>query len=530
MSNIILTSGIRDINWQSSLNQLASMCSIIGHFENVMLKTNGKYDDLIAEKSELDDPSNKLRGQFKGHLSRLLNKVDSHINFVSDELFLDSDTAWQALNKEHSFAFFFCSPEYYLAQIACTTNAVLTEDEDTQAQLDNWLEDAAKIWDFYVRYPENTLLINIEDIEKVPEVGVAKIIEYFSAESNDTETVEFQSSDLGKHIKPTERLISLLAQNSALEGIKGLNEVNELFENLALTSILTDDNLSYSANERTVARLEECQRLSVLIASTQSELESESATLSIANADLVADNQQLKDAIAKTETQVTNLKSNIAELETLNKEFESNSTALQTDKSALESKNTQLAAELAEQTSENELAMLQISQLQEELEATFLSTSELKELNAQLECLKEVLEADKLDLHSKNTQLTNELKALNSRLESQKVAMEADKLTLESKNTQLTTELQELSSENELAMLQINLLQEELEASFLSTTELKELLSENELAGLQINQLQEELEHYYQQLQKMSYSTKADVTYVGDVNRIKQSLSLMTLN
>ena len=88
-------------------------------------------------------------------------------------------------------------------------------------------------------------------------------------------------------------------------------------------------------------------------------------------------------------------------------------------------------------------------------------------------------------------------------------------------------------------------MQEELETTFLNFSELKsesavgkstlethlaELTTENELALLQINQLQEELEHYYIQYQKMTYSPKREVSYATDLNRVRVSLSLMNMN
>ena len=51
----------------------------------------------------------------------------------------------------------------------------------------------------------------------------------------------------------------------------------------------------------------------------------------------------------------------------------------------------------------------------------------------------------------------------------------------------------------------------------------------NELALLQINQLQEELEHYYIQYQKMTYSPNTEISYATDLNRVKVSLSLMNM-
>jgi hypothetical protein len=456
MNKIILSSGIEGIDWRQSLNLLVGASSKISHFDNVMLNTKGKYDDLVFEKTEINAAHKKLKQQFKGYLTSLLKNEKSQVSFLSDPIFLDSGATMQTLNSDKTFAFFFCSPEYYLAKIEDTTSD--GEKIDQQECLDNWLEGARKIWEFYVCYPDSTLLINIEDVAKDPLSNASKVLEFLGCELDDIDNNQAPNSINTTMANPIEKLSLLLLQNMKLETIKASSELNELYANLALTSILADSALSYDASERAGMRLSECQKLINVISTRQMQLESESASFAASNSEFILDNAKLKA------------------------EFTSRTSALESN--------------LSEHTGENELALLQINQLQEELEATYLNAEKVKgELAVDL--------------------------------------------------TALETQLTKFKAENELATVKINQQQKELETAYSNSKELKgesatrssaletslsELTAENELALLQINQLQEELEHYYIQYQKMTYSPNTEIRYATDLNRVKASLSLMNMN
>ncbi len=257
MNKIILSSGIEGIDWRQSINLLVGASSNISHFDNVMLNTKGKYDDLVFEKTEINAAHKKLKPQFKGYLTRLLKNDKSQISFLSDPIFLDSGANWQKLNEGKSYAFFFCSPEYYLGQINKDSDVGINIDQ--QECLDNWLEDASKIWDFYVRFPDNTLLINIEDVAKDPLSTASKVFEFLGCELDDVDNNQAHYSINTAMENPIEKLSLLLLQNMKLETIKASSELNELYENLAVTSILADNALSYDPSERAGMRLSECQ-------------------------------------------------------------------------------------------------------------------------------------------------------------------------------------------------------------------------------------------------------------------------------
>lgn len=560
MKNIILSSGITGIDWPASIDSLVTTNNAIGHFDNVMLSTKGKYDDLVVAETENEPTHKKLKPQFKGYLTRLLKGDKSQISFLSDPIFLDSGAAWQTLNEDKSFAFFFCSPEYYLAKIKnATSNGEII---DQQECLDNWQQEANKIWDFYVRYPDNTLLINLEDVERQTTACVSTIFDFIGCELNNIKSNQ-QGNNLATAVKsPTEKLQFLLLQNIKLETIKDASQLNELYENLSLASILTDDALTYHVNERAMSTLSECQDLSAVITARQLQLEAESVSLLASNSESMADNEKLRNSVSQIESQNTKLKVSNEQTETR---------FLQ-----LETQHSQLEIELSEQTSENELALLQTTQLQEELKATILKSTELSALNAQLETRTAVLVADSAKLAKRNsqsqislTQLTSEnelallqinqlqeeleatflksteLAALNGQLEMRTSVLMADNAKLATDKSQSQAKFTDLISENELVLLQIKQMQEELEVTDVnfkalkaeivtgtseSETSLTNLTAENELALLQINQLQEELEHYYIQYQKMTYSPNKIITYASDLNRVKHSLSLMNMN
>ena len=501
MNKIILSSGITGIDWSQSINVLVAASSNMGHVDNVMLNTKGKYDDLVFEKTEINIDHQKFKRQFKGYLTRLLEKEKSQICFLSDPIFLDSGAAWQSLNSDKTFAFFFCSPEYYIAKMEDDS-----ENIDPQEHLNNWLEAASKIWAFYVRYPDATVLINIEDAAREPGSNACKVFEFLGGELDDADGKQATPSAVAM-VNPLEALASLLLQNMKLETIKASSELNELYENLAVTSILAESELSYDANERAGIRLSECQKLIAQLSTCQAQLESESASLSATNAELLVDNQQLigwrsdfEAQNAKLATLNNQAETRIVQLVTQHSQVQEELAAAHLNAHALKAESAAhtltLETSLSEGSAENELALLQIHQLQEELEATYL----------------------------KAKVLTEESVAHKSALENR---------------------LSERTAENELALLQIHQLQEELEASYLNAkvlteesvthksaleNRLSERTAENELALLQIHQLQEELEHYYIQYQKMTYLPQDFSSYRPNLNRVKHSLLLMNMN
>jgi hypothetical protein len=545
MNKIILSSGIEGIDWRHSINLLVGASSNISHFDNVMLNTKGKYDDLVFEKAEINPTHKNLKPQFKGYLTHLLKNEKNQVSVLSDPIFLDSGAAMQTLNSDKTFAFFFCSPEYYLAKMEDATGD--GENIDQQECLDNWLEGACKMWEFYVCYPDSTLLINIEDVAREPRSNASKVFEFLGCELYDIGNNQAPKSVNTAMINSIEKLSLLLLQNMKLETIKASRELNELYENLAVTSILADNALSYDPSERAGIRLSECQKLIAVIATRQLKVESDAMTISSSNEALMVDNAKLKaEFTARTsafDTSLSELTSEselaLLQINQLQEELEATYLNSEKDKANLVAGATILETQITKLTAENELAAVKINQQQKELQ---IADSNSERLNKESASLKLAADANILELTSESELALLQINQLQEELEATYLNSEKDKANLVAGATELEAQITKLTAENKLAAVKINQQQEELQTadstskerngeSAIRTSEAEasilELTTVNELKLLQINQLQEELEHYYVQYQKMSYSPQRDVTYGADLNRVKHSLSLM---
>jgi hypothetical protein len=550
MNNIVISSGIIGIDWSQSINLLVRASSHISHSDNFMLKTKGEYDELVLESSDIDSTDKKLKSLFKCYLSEQINDLKSPVNFLSDPIFLNSGATWQTLNSDKTFAFFFCSPEYYLAKIEDTTSD--GEKIDQQECLDNWLEGARKIWEFYVCYPDSTLLINIEDVAKDPLSNASKVLEFLGCEldDNDNDNTQGPNSVITAMANPIEKLSLLLLQNMKLDTIKASSDLSELYANLALTSILADSALSYDASERAGMRLSECQKLINVISTAQVQLESESASFAAYNSELIEDNAKLKaEFTSRTSALESNLSEHTAENELtllqinqLQEELEATYLNAEKVKGELAVDLTALGTQLTKFKAENELAAVRINQLKKELGTAYSNSKELKGESA---TRSSALETSLSELTAENELALLQINQLQEELEATYLNAEKVKGGLAVDLTALETQLTKFKAENELAAVKINQQQKELETAYSNSKELKgesatrssaletslsELTAENELALLQINQLQEELEHYYIQYQKMTYSPNTDISYATDLSRVKVSLSLMNMN
>ena len=275
--------------------------------------------------------------------------------------------------------------------------------------------------------------------------------------------------------------------------------------------------------------------------------------------------QKEKEAAVK---EVTNTKSTAAELDAKNK------SALSELASTKEQAST-LAAENSELKSENELLLLQTQQLQEELESAFVEASKTKAAVADLEnkykeTANKLTEADveKQRISKENNelksesellllqtqQLQEELESVFAEVNNAKAAVADSNTKYEKANSQLAEvksekeriakQNTEQAKENELLLLQIQQLQEELEATLsklsnveadferveqnykqlqenaeaeeiasshsdLAARKINEFEEEKALLLLQINQLQEELEGTFLQSEESNKTKDA---------------------
>ena len=184
-------------------------------------------------------------------------------------------------------------------------------------------------------------------------------------------------------------------------------------------------------------------------------------------------------------------------------------------------------------TNESELTLLQIGQLQEELEQSYVNSEQLK-ADHQV-CIDQLAQAERQQelLTSENQLALLQISQLQEELEQTFLHNQTLSQKIEHKNAELKQLKDEYNQKmaNSISVEQSIANDNEYQAK-IKTLELKtcDLESENELALLQINQLQEELEFYYIKFQQgglwkpISISSDASAPHY-----LQNTLSLMTL-
>jgi DNA repair exonuclease SbcCD ATPase subunit len=226
---------------------------------------------------------------------------------------------------------------------------------------------------------------------------------------------------------------------------------------------------------------------------------------------------QLQEELETTYSNMQTSEAKAKELETQLSEQTKASAAIEKDL------KQELVKIKQESLAEEELQLLQIVQLQEELETTHTtiqnSNQRVQVLEQQQNEQTKTFSATENTLKEHVAQLNNQITTLKEEMR----VLESQSDLAKEQQTKLQQSLEQAESDTELAMLQVAQMQEELETNYLALTQAQEKLSsqqnsekqivlikqqaqeleaENELAVLQINQLQEELEYYFQQLQQ----------------------------
>ena len=228
--------------------------------------------------------------------------------------------------------------------------------------------------------------------------------------------------------------------------------------------------------------------------------------------------QKIQALQGELETKLTEAKKNqaaIAELTQQNRDINS-------ELAQASGENKALVAESNEQKSENELLVLQIQQLQEELEAVFTDAENSKVTIA--------------DLEVKHADINRKLAEANSETQ---FLIKENKVNAD-ENALLQLQIQQLQEELEATFSKLTQVQQQLENAEQTNTQLKaatkekqpdpevvntlkeKLLAaedENALLVLQISQLQEELESIYVQFEEHKN------TSAGLINKLEAKLS-----
>lgn len=290
--------------------------------------------------------------------------------------------------------------------------------------------------------------------------------------------------------------------NELLQQFEGFNSVTKPVSWAQLV------NYSLCQVENLKSAKRESEEKASLLKKSNSEKETFEKTLKEQREDsrlLTLQVQQLQEELDTSTTEANNSKATIVELTQQNSDSNNKLAKANEENKALISDNS-------EQKSENELLLLQVQQLQEELETVFAEAQGGK--------------AALTDLESKYNDISHQL---------------ADTNTEKQNLTKINSEQAE---ENALLLLQVQQLQEELEATFTKLTERQGQLSlleqthalakedaksgesalnstlanklsavedENTLLVLQINQLQEELESIFVKSEEQK-NTSAELT------------------
>jgi hypothetical protein len=267
------------------------------------------------------------------------------------------------------------------------------------------------------------------------------------------------------------------------------------------------------------------QRLTKKLSESEANLQQKSTQLAKCQESLKANEAKLVES--QTSIEETN-KSNQAKIATLKH-----------DLNTCNAETTKFKQVQADLQSENELLVLQIGQLQEELELTFgQSKTDLERLSNQL--TESVANFNQKEIQIRKIQETldvrdagliaskSALEEMNNKHQAEIIALKQDTEINNTESIKLQQSHVSLQSENELLVLQIGQLQEELETLYLSNQQftsqkneqtqllnrqsqaqlqIQSIEAENQIATLQINQLQEELEFYYQQLHEKESKT-----------------------
>lgn len=504
MSKIVLSSGIRGINWQDCLDAYTQASNSIVHYDNVMLSSKGKFDELLLQ-TDLDDKDDKelrtYKKQVKQYFAKLTKNKKYLVNCYSDPAFIESSNAWCKVNVGKTFLFFFSSPEYYLAK----------SNLKKQDALDIWLEDSNKIWDFYTRFPDNTCVINIEDVENELAASLNSIFESlrlkrFSVSNPSAKNI----LDLGSDC---EQLSFLLTKNLYLTAIND-SEVLELYENLELVSVLGKDNLNYQQTERVNLSLLKCKDLCSKVEQSNSKQFSEfqSSLLHISRLEQelesVGKNSQDKsDQNLALETRITSL------------EFENESMNEQLQEFAV--KESESTTQYIGLMSDNEIYSLKISQQKSELEAIYADAKRVNDEYSKLETLNLQQKTEILKLTSEREMLLQEIK--QSEKERQKVNIHSNELIRN--NSQLEAIRADLIMQKQSFLVKINQLHKAVEEADLKVEEANLRVNE---ADLKVEEANLQVEAADLKVEEADLKVKELFAQNTDLQRCKEEVVFQT--
>ncbi|GAA0856791.1 hypothetical protein [Aliiglaciecola litoralis] len=417
---------------------------------------------------------------------------------------------------------FYSDPELSVAH-TLTDTALGEQDGLKEAQV--WKQQLKTAFELYREHRQTCLLLNYIDVVENQPQSLPALAEFCQAK------VTFESTELGLS---SDRMLAaqliLQDQDDIFDFYDEIRSDAPIFGTFSVSGVAAPSQLSSlalkaikqhqssqkqfsQATQKQAAELSDVEKRLDSANNELIELKQQKQQLEDSNSELAAKLKELETQRTKSASQIEQLEADnelqVLQLNQLQEELEATHkdlVAAQKDQAEKAEQIKQLTGRLQEQTAqvkqatqESELQVLQIGQLQEELESGH--SEHKKELTNLTDQINELNHASEV-AHAKSKDSTQQLETVQNKLqhteaECELLILQTVKLQEELESTLL--KLERVEGEAQTATEQN---QTQQQTSLLSQDKIEDLVAENEIATLQINQLQEELEFYYLQLQQ----------------------------
>jgi uncharacterized protein YdcH (DUF465 family) len=368
----------------------------------------------------------------------------------------------------------YTSPEVFLSALGAGAIGSLDQAEQ------QWLPQTELLTQLYLANKDNAILVNSEQSE----MNFAEFTSLLNTKFNIDSQLLYTSKASKLSSNEGAKLVAQSLQLALLSAISDNYDIQSTYENVMSAADLLIASDDYTPEERVRSLRETCQDLVKKVKAKDSEY---------------------KRLLKEDESKCSKIRQLVEKLETAKKS------------------TSKLKKNIVQLSSEIKLSVSQVQQVQEELELVFSQNNALKlQLNDSQSKQKDADENTSL-LISKSEQLAN-LQAENEIALLQVQQLQEELESLFSQNNALKTQLNDSQSKqkdaDENTLLQIS-----------KNEPLADLQAENEIALLQIQQLQEELEFYF--IKYQSLIVNPVINNVIPINfadkRFEKSLSLARL-
>jgi hypothetical protein len=355
---------------------------------------------------------------FSGIDKAFFNSLTFNSNIKVSWLSIDElmNAGSEVVSNDAKFVMLYNSPEAFLSALGHEAINNLAQAEQ------QWLPQTEMLTQLYLAHKDHAILVNSEQCEDNFDEFISLLNTKFNIDSEpSTINTDVQLNNEGA------RLLIKSLQLTLVIALSDNYDIQSTYENVMGASDLLVANNDYSPEERTCIHRDECEELVTQIILHRSDY-----------IGLVKENES---ALSKNQALKADLKTIYKEQKTSQKQLTRNKKSakkvaeelilLRKSNVRLGEDELKLKSEIKELSTENELSLLQMHQLQEELESVFNQNQAVETQLADNNFLQEVLDENTVNLRSNNEQISD------------------------------------LKAENEIALLQIQQLQEELEFYFI---------------------------------------------------------------